>query len=172
MVGALGGYFGFRFAEMGQSPVRGSNSDVDGVSAEATDMEQLRSEIVSLNERVDFLDRKVENGDLPERDPLPVSESKWTPEEITGFEARANSGSVVLTDLTGRTIEAEIVEISETEVSVVRFGDRRSFSIPMNQLSDGDQEFLLYLIERDGKSEKVSGSEEVVDWDAIFRALD
>ncbi|HKK18610.1 MAG TPA: hypothetical protein VJ952_08000 [Opitutales bacterium] len=86
------------------------------------------------------------------------------------FAERAASTTQTLTDTQGRSIQASIVKVTDTEVKIRR-SDGLETTIPLNMLSEEDVAFCNYLREQQKAEEvKTPDSSDGFDWDAYFNS--
>lgn len=103
--------------------------------------------------------------------PTSTSTAATTPEPASqenAFAARAAKTTQTLTDTQGRTIQASIVRVMDSEVKILR-SDGLETSIPLNMLSDEDVAFCNYLREQqEAEPVKTPDTSDGFDWDAYF----
>lgn len=105
----------------------------------------------------------------PEPEPVVAEEAAPAPTE-SDFEERANQTIQTLTDTQGRTVNARIIEVTETEVKIRR-SDGLETKIPLNMLSPEDVAFSNYLREQQKAEEAtVPDTSDGFDWDAYFNS--
>jgi hypothetical protein len=177
MAGALGGWFGFRFAARESAPVVAEPASAEKPPGTDGGSPAVEARLEALEERV----AAVEAGALfgAEEDDLLAAappEPEWTAAEKRAFEARA-AGTVTLTDREGRELVCEILGTREDVVVVRRIADRRQFEVPVDRLAGPDQEFVRYLAGRENESggEAPPGKAKEAgepDWTAIFGAME
>lgn len=106
----------------------------------------------------------------PEVSTAPVEEPAPSDSE---FASRAAQTSQTLTDKQGRTIQASIVKVLDTEVKIRRT-DGLETTIPLNMLSDKDVAFCNYIREQqqaeEVKTPKTPDTSDGFDWDAYFNS--
>ncbi len=83
-----------------------------------------------------------------EAETAPPEESAAITGDQTPFEIRAKNRTTTLTDKTGRQIVAEIVEVNEASLQVIRGREIRKLTIPFELLSDRDRSFAEYLLQQ------------------------
>lgn len=92
------------------------------------------------------------------------------PATESDFAERAAKPVQMLTDKQGRSIQASIVEVLDSEVKIRR-SDGLVTTIPLNMLSEQDVAFCNYLREQ-AKTKEVQkpASTDGFDWDAYFNS--
>ncbi|WOO40048.1 hypothetical protein [Rubellicoccus peritrichatus] len=97
----------------------------------------------------------------------PIPETDANDESSTKrFSERAAQPMQTLTDVQGRSITVEILEVDNQMVKIKK-DDGREYSIPLKNLSEEDVAFCEYIREKNTKSPKPTKTSDI-DWDAIF----
>lgn len=107
----------------------------------------------------------------PEPAPEPEEAVTATPAPTeSDFAERAAQTIQTLTDSQGRSINARIVEVTETNVKIRRT-DGLETTIPLNMLSEEDAAFCNYLREQQkAKEVKTPDTSDGFDWDSYFNS--
>ena len=120
----------------------------------------------------------VQTATLPADNDMPVPEA---PEDdataaagagadVSSFAERAKQTYQTLTDAQGRTIQASIVKVMDSEVKIRR-SDGLETVIPLNMLSEEDIAFCNYLRNQTKEEEvKAPAKTDGFDWDAYFNS--
>lgn len=105
---------------------------------------------------------------LEANDTMPeISSELSTPEPPSEFAARANEPMQTLTNTQGVQIQAKVLSVSATDVTIRR-SDGLETTIPLSVLSADDVEFCEYLRETGSLQQTAPKSTSDIDWDAIF----
>lgn len=126
-------------------------------------------EIAEVEDTFEPAPEPVEAAPEPEDTP---PETATEPEATeSSFAERANSTTQTLTDTQGRTIQASIVKVLDTEVKIRRT-DGLETTIPLNMLSEEDVAFCNYLRDQQKEEEEVKAPDtsDGFDWDAYFNS--
>ena len=175
MVSMLGGWFGFRVALKDWNETRFSSISMEAAPETGALESGSESEITGLLERIEALENQLgERNSAENRNTSEIVSptAKWTPEEKARLEKRSEQKTIELTDLEGRNIRVEILEVSLEQLSILRIADRRRFTLPVDRLIESDREFVDYLVNRDGATQDVALPAGDFDWDAVFGQME
>lgn len=93
---------------------------------------------------------------------------RWAANEQEWFESRYLRGTILFTDQDGRTVEAQLVGVTDANIEIVRSADDRKFQIPLERLVASDREFVEYLLLAGKFEEKKELSPDSIDWESLF----
>lgn len=162
---ALGYYFGHITV-----PTDLSGPAPDATSEQAAFTAPAPQPPVEMAENT-FEPEPMPTDEAPEPEPEEETETASAPAPSeSDFAERAAKSTQTLTDTQGRSIEASIVKVLDTEVKIRR-SDGLETTIPLNMLSEEDVAFCNYLREQQ-KEEEVPAPDtsDGFDWDSYFNS--
>lgn len=164
---ALGYYFGHITVPTDQgAPATVASSSETGTTAPEPQVAAVPDE--DSFEPEPELEPEPEPEEL-EIEPEETAEATPPPTE-SDFAERAAKTIQTLTDKQGRSINARIVEVMETEVKIRR-SDGLESTIPLNMLSEEDAAFCNYLREQQKTEEPaLPDTSDGFDWDSYFNS--
>jgi hypothetical protein len=162
ITGALGYYFGhITLPPAGETTASATTSTSPSPSAETSAFDGSTAAEVSPPAPVE--------PEEPTAEALASTDNAPEPGE-DDFATRAAKTVHTLTDTQGRSIQASIVQVMESEVKIRR-NDGLETTIPLNMLSEEDVAFCNYLREQQAPEPvQTPDTSEGFDWDAYFNS--